>query len=112
VIGVKGVQVHQGEDPDDFGLAHTQVTYRAVGVLRDMQLLQALCERIFTTWCAIEDLTKKGEFKWSEEAHEAFDRMKKVMSTFPVLALPDFSQPFVLECDASREGIGAMLMQN
>jgi hypothetical protein len=38
--------------------------------------------------------------------------MKKVLSTFPVLALPDFSQPFVLECDASREGIGAMLMQN
>jgi hypothetical protein len=38
--------------------------------------------------------------------------MKKVMSTFPVLALPKFSQPFVLECDASREGIGAVPMQN
>jgi hypothetical protein len=33
------------------------------------------------------DLTKKGDFRWSEEAHITFDKMKKVMSTCPVLAL-------------------------
>jgi hypothetical protein len=60
----------------------------------------------------LTDLTKKGAFKWSEEAQFTFDKMKKVMSTCLVLALPDFSQPFTLECDASREGIGAIMMQN
>jgi hypothetical protein len=38
--------------------------------------------------------------------------MKKVMSTCLVLALPYFSQPFILECDASGKGIGVVLMQN
>ena len=38
--------------------------------------------------------------------------MKKVMSTCLVLALPYFGPPFTLECDASGEGIGAVLMQN
>jgi hypothetical protein len=59
----------------------------------------------------LTDLTKKGAFHWTEESQQTFDKMKEVMSICPVLALPDFSQPFVLECDASRVGIGVVLMQ-
>jgi hypothetical protein len=45
----------------------------------------------------LTDLTKKGVFRWIEEAHKASGCMKEVMSTYPVLALPDFTQPFMLE---------------
>ena len=66
----------------------------------------------FSQLCApFTDLTKKGAFKWDEEAQITMDKMKEVMSTCPVLALPDFSLPFTLECDASGEGIGVVLMQ-
>jgi hypothetical protein len=61
-------------------------------------------------YATLTDLTRKGEFEWSDEAQSTFDKMKKVMSTYPVLSLADFSQPFILECDASGEGVGAVLM--
>jgi len=60
----------------------------------------------------LTDLTKKGAFNRSKKVHETFEKMKEVMSMCIVLALPDFTHPFVLECDASGTGIGAILMQH
>jgi hypothetical protein len=57
------------------------------------------------------DITNKGDFCWTEEAQKIFDKLKEVMSSCPVLALPDFTQPFLLECDAFGVGIGEVLMQ-
>ena len=59
----------------------------------------------------LTDLTKKGTFSWNGEVEQAFKKMKEIMSNFLVLAMPNFTKPFVLECDASREGIGVVLMQ-
>jgi hypothetical protein len=59
----------------------------------------------------LTDLTKKGTFHWTEESQQTFEKIKEVMSTFPILTLLDFSRLFVLECDTSGVGIGAILMQ-
>ncbi|PNX95310.1 hypothetical protein L195_g018500 [Trifolium pratense] len=60
----------------------------------------------------LTELTKKDSFKWSSEEREAFQHMKSVMASPPVLALPNFDLPFEVECDAAGRGIGAVLMQN
>lgn len=59
----------------------------------------------------LTELTKKEGFKWGEEALQAFEELKKVMTTSPVLVLPDLTQPFEIECDTSGRGVGAVLMQ-
>jgi hypothetical protein len=56
-------------------------------------------------------LLKKNSFTWTPATAQAFQTLKMTMCTTPVLALPDFTKTFVLECDASRKGINAALMQ-
>ena len=47
----------------------------------------------------------------SPEALEAFDRLKAACLQAPILAFLDFNRPFLLEMDASRKGLGAVLSQ-
>ena len=59
----------------------------------------------------VDMLQKKNAFSWSQKAEEAFELLKQTMMQAPVLALPNFQLLFVVECDASGNGLGAVLMQ-
>ena len=50
-------------------------------------------------------------FDWDVTCQRAFDRVKLLLTTTPVLVHPDFSLPFYIHCDASGKGIGGVLSQ-
>lgn len=54
---------------------------------------------------------KKNNLIWIDKAREAFELLKKAMTTTLILALPDFSHPFMVECDASDKLLGAVLQK-
>ncbi|GKE35140.1 putative reverse transcriptase domain-containing protein [Tanacetum coccineum] len=57
-------------------------------------------------------LTQKNvNFDWREKAEAAFQLLKQKLCSAPILALPEGSENFVVYCDASHKGLGAILMQ-
>ena len=60
----------------------------------------------------LTDLLKKNvPFVWTSITDEAFVTLEQALLSAPVLALPDFTKPFMIETDACEYGIGAVLMQ-
>jgi hypothetical protein len=56
-------------------------------------------------------LLRRDAFAWDAEANEAFQALQRALTTGPVLQIPDFDSPFVVDCDASGIGFGAVLHQ-
>ncbi|GJU72509.1 putative reverse transcriptase domain-containing protein [Tanacetum coccineum] len=57
-------------------------------------------------------LTQKNvKFDWTEKAEAAFQLLKQKLCSAPILSLPEGSENFVVYCDASCKGLGAILMQ-
>lgn len=56
-------------------------------------------------------LGKHPRFVWTEAAQVAFEELKDRLTSAPLLSHPDFSKPFVIQCDASKTGVGGVLYQ-
>ena len=56
-------------------------------------------------------LHTETDFCWGEKEQEAFEQLKQCMVSFPILAYPNDSDPFILDCDASNDAVGAELIQ-
>jgi len=57
-------------------------------------------------------LLKKGkEFLWGTKEQESFEELKRRLITAPILTMPDFDEPFIIRTDASKSGVGGVLIQ-
>ncbi|GJZ67952.1 integrase, catalytic region, zinc finger, CCHC-type containing protein [Tanacetum coccineum] len=54
---------------------------------------------------------KNKKYEWGTEEDEAFQTLKQKLCSAPILALPEGTENFVVYCDASHKGYGAVLMQ-
>ena len=56
-------------------------------------------------------LRKDQKFEWTQKCEDSFQELKKKLTTAPVLVMPDVTKSFDVYCDASRLGLGCVLMQ-
>ena len=54
-------------------------------------------------------LTKNVSFTWTETAQMAFNKLKNILCSKPILQYPDFTKPFIVTTDASDYALGAIL---
>jgi hypothetical protein len=57
-------------------------------------------------------LLKRDTFNWSPEANCAFQDLQQTLMSAPLLQLPDFDKPFIIECDASGSRFGTILHED
>jgi hypothetical protein len=91
--------------------------------VQDVRKFMGLCQYYATYMpnfadvaACITDLTKgvgpkNRPIEWSNACQVAFDTIKALISSAPVLLMPDMSRPFRIECDASDYAVGAVLLQ-
>ncbi|PUZ56463.1 hypothetical protein GQ55_5G304200 [Panicum hallii var. hallii] len=112
VISKGGIAVHPGKVKDvlDWVIPPT------VKEVRSFLGLAGYYRRFIENFSKISkpltSLLEKGvDFSWTEERQKAFEELKKRLTTAPVLTLLDQSKRFTVYCDASRDGLGCVLMQ-
>jgi hypothetical protein len=57
-----------------------------------------------------ELLKKDKKFKWTPTCEASFQELKKRQTTAPILVMPDKEKPFSIDCVASGQGLGCVLM--
>ncbi|MCO5603376.1 hypothetical protein L7F22_057526 [Adiantum nelumboides] len=79
---------------------------------RNLHEVTSFIEKFSLIAGPLHDLTKKNDkYVWTEKRQQAFDTLKQKLMSQPVLALPDLSKPFEVQCDACGDCLGAVLLQ-
>ena len=112
IVGATGVKV----DPDKIAVIRDYPRPTNVSELRSFLGLATYFRNFVLAFSVLagplHKLTGKDvPFVWSPECESAFQGLKHVLTHAPVLAMPNFSKPFEMVSDASRKGMGAVLLQ-
>jgi hypothetical protein len=112
VISSKGIAVN----PERVQAIIEWVTPKNIKQVRSFLGLASYCRRFVENFSKIAkpitDLLKKDKkFLWTPKCEESFKVLKEKLTSAPVLIPPDTSKPFQIFCDASLQGLGAILMQ-
>jgi hypothetical protein len=89
---------------------------RSIRALRGFLGLTGYYHKFIAGYGAMAGLLKallktEDAFWWSEQTEDAFLQLKQALVTSPLLQLPDFSKPFIIDCDASGTDFSAVLNQ-
>nr|GEX31964.1 putative reverse transcriptase domain-containing protein [Tanacetum cinerariifolium] len=112
VIDSEGIRV----DPSKIESIKDWVSHKTPTEIRQFLGLAGYYRQIIEDFSKIAKpmmkLTQKNvKFDWSEKAEAAFHFLKKKLCSALILALPEGSENFEVNCDASRKGLGVVLMQ-
>lgn len=102
-------------DPEKFSVIKDWPTPRNVKEVQSFLGLLNYYRRFVKDFATIAKplytLTKKDTvFLWTADCEKAFNQLKYCVCNPPALAYPDFSQPFIIQTDASETGLGAVIM--
>jgi hypothetical protein len=114
IFGSPSVAYLTTSSPPKVHAIHDWLTLRSARVVRGFLGLTGYYRKFVQDYdkiaAPLTSLLNEG-FSWNGEAHTAFQALKTAVTSAPVLALLDFTKGFIVECDASTHGFGAVLLQ-
>ncbi|KAG8173584.1 hypothetical protein JTE90_009309 [Oedothorax gibbosus] len=92
-----------------FGLKNAPCEFRLAGYYsRYIPMFSSIAAPLTDS---LKGKARKGPITWTKECEEAFDKLNNCLCNYPVLYSPDYQKPFIVETDASDQGMGVVLSQ-
>jgi hypothetical protein len=111
VVGPRGIYIGPGYIKDIKNWPRPKNKKEVERFLEFTNYHRAFIEEYTQITFPLQALTGKRTYQWGDEQEKAFDELRNAMVRAPVLALPNASDPFILDTDASDKSVGAELIQ-